>query len=332
MVGIDEVARHAGVSTATVSRALSGRGRISPQTRERVRAAAADLGYVASAAASSLATGRTRNVGVLVPLLDRWFYSTVISAISSRLLPHDHDITLYNLTEDRAQRQRLFAQSLRRGRVDGVIALSRLESDEVAELLALDKPVVAVGPNPLLPALLVDDVAVGRAATQHLLGLGHRDIAYIGQSRGDESDVPAQRHRGFVQAMEDAGVPLRDELTLDGDFTIEGGRRVARDLLARARPTAVFAASDEMAVGVLLAAQEAELRVPGDLSVIGVDGHELSGVFGLTTIDQFPHRQGERAAELLLAELGEAVAAPPASLPFELVVRRSTAAPASSAR
>jgi len=156
-------------------------------------------------------------------------------------------------------------------------------------------------------------------------------------SAGDGFDVPAQRHHGYAQAMTDAGAPVHPGL--DGDFTIDGGRRAARELLAPSsaeaglagrgsRPTAILAASDEMAVGALLAAQELGLRVPEDVSVIGVDGHELSAVFGLTTIDQFPHGQGERAAETLLAELGEAVAAPPASLPFELVVRRSTAAPA----
>src|SRR5262245_47481554 len=118
MVSIDEVARQAGVSTATVSRALSGRGHVSDVTRARVETAAKALGYVVSASASSLASGRTRNIGVLVPYLDRWFFSTVLSGIASALMRRGYDITLYNLTADREARLSVFETFLRRQRVD----------------------------------------------------------------------------------------------------------------------------------------------------------------------------------------------------------------------
>lgn len=333
MVGIGEVARSAGVSTATVSRALSGRGPVSATTRARVLAAADRLGYVVSAAASSLATGRMRNVGVLVPLLDRWFYAQVLSGIATRLSPEGYDLTLYNLPDDHAPRRDVLARSLRRNRVDAVIALSVfLDDDEVAELQRLGKPVIAIGrQSPQLVALTVDDRAVARLATEHLLELGHTAVAHIGESRDqqEEAHVPTLRRRGFEQAMADAGIPVREDLFEPADFTIDGGYQAAGRLLDRAdRPTAIFAASDEMAFGAIFAARERGLRVPEDLSVVGVDGHEMSGFFALTTIDQFPHAQGERAAETVLAVLDSGSEPEPASLAFELVVRTSTAPPA----
>ena len=331
MTGIDDVARAAGVSAATVSRALSGRGRISDATRVRVRAAAAELGYVVSSAASSLATGRTANIGVVVPLLDRWFFANVLDGIASRLAPRGYDITLYSMSDDPDQRAGVLDVSLRRGRVDGLIVLSlALSEDEVDRLLSLGLPIVGLGATSgRLPVLRVDDSALARLATEHLLGLGHRRIAHIGFSLdGDPGfDIPSLRRHGFDAAMTDAGVAT--PLFAPADFTIDDGHRAAGALLDAADPpTAIFAASDEMAFGALFAARERGLDVPRDLSVIGVDGHEMSGFFGLTTIAQFPHAQGERAGEAVLRAIEEGTDAADQTLPFELVRRSSTAPPA----
>lgn len=334
MVGIDDVARRAGVSTATVSRALSGRGHVSASAKARVQEAADALGYVVSAPASSLASGRARNIGVLVPFLERWFFSTVLSGTAAELMRHGYDITLYSLAEDRELRRDVFATHLRRRRVDGVIAVSiELDDDEIDRLSALEMPVIAIGgPDPRLSTLTVDDVAVARLATRHLLQLGHSAIAHIGASPEYDLDfhVPAQRRRGFEQALADAGVDARHALFEPADFTIEGGFRAARRLLERpgSRPTAIFAASDEMAIGALLAARELGVRVPAELSVVGVDGHELGGFFRLTTVDQFPLGQGERAAAAMLAALECGRSPEPEALPFELTVRDTSASPA----
>lgn len=338
MVSIDEVARLAGVSTATVSRTLSGRGHVSAATRARVESAAHSLGYVVSASASSLASGRTRNIGVIVPFLDRWFFSTVLSGVAAALMRRGYDITLYSLTADREQRRSVFETFLRRQRVDGVIAISlELSADETARLLELNLPVIAIGgPNPALSTLTVDDLSVARVATEHLIALGHREIAHIGASPEFDLDfhVPTHRRQGFELALADAGIPTRPALYEPADFTIGGGFRAAEKLLDRAgeRPTAIFAASDEMAIGAILAARERGCRVPEDLSVIGIDGHELGGFFRLTTVDQFPLGQGERAADAILAELEarstEHPRSEPARLPYELIVRGSTARPA----
>jgi DNA-binding LacI/PurR family transcriptional regulator len=335
MVSIDEVARQAGVSTATVSRALSGRGHVSDAAKAKVEMAAKSLGYVVSSSASSLASGRTRNVGVLVPFLDRWFFSTVLSGIASALMRRGYDITLYNLTADLAERETIFETFLRRQRVDGVIAISiELGEAEIDRLLELDLPVIAIGgPNPRLTTLTVDDVSVARLATEHLLGLGHREIAHIGASHDFDLDfhIPTKRRQGFELALTDAGIPADSALYEPADFTIGGGFRAATRLLSTPdrRPTAIFAASDEMAIGAILAARELGFRVPEDLSVVGVDGHELGEFFRLTTVDQRPLEQGERAAEAIVAELQssstEVTPPEPGHLPYELVVRESTA-------
>ncbi len=327
MAGIDDVARAAGVSTATVSRALSGRGPVSTATRDRVLAAAEELGYVVSAAASSLATGRARAIGVVVPFLDRWFFSTVLAGISDALVREGYDITLYSVSADPAERRRVFDDHLRRRRIDAVITIAiEMDAAESALLRTLGVPVVSIGgPNPLLTTLTVDDRAVGRLATAHLIALGHRRVTHIGADPTIDagSSVPALRRRGFTETMDAIGA---DPVFEPADFTIEGGSAAAtRALRGDTPPTAIFAASDEMAIGAILAARELGLRVPADVSVIGVDGHELGRWFGLTTVDQFARGQGERAAEAALAELDGAEPAPGlGTLPFELVDRGST--------
>ncbi len=334
MVSIDEVAKLAGVSTATVSRALSGRGHVSSASRERVRSAAEALGYVVSSRASSLASGRTRNIGVIVPFLDRWFFSTVLSGVSSALMRAGYDITLYNITADADVRREVFATFLRRQRVDAVIAVSiELDDDETQQLTDLGLPVIAIGgPNPSLKTLTVDDLALARLATQHLLSLGHRDIAHIGANPEFDLDfhIPTQRRLGFEQALADAGLAANPTFLEPGDFSVDGGFRAAKQLLGRPgpRPTAIFAASDEMAIGALLAARDLGFHVPHDLSVIGIDGHELGEFFQLSTVDQFPMAQGERAAHAILAQLegdADAASAVTGELPFELIVRGTTA-------
>lgn len=350
MVGIDEVARLAGVSTATVSRALSGRGQVSVPTRARVEQAAKSLGYVVSASASSLASGRTRNIGVLMPYIDRWFFSTVLAGVAKALARRGYDITLYALTDDLQARSVMFDTFLRRGRVDGVIAVSiELGEHESHELAQLGIPIIAIGgPNPWLTSLTVDDIEVARLATEHLVALGHSEIAHIGASPEFDVDfhIPTHRRQGFEQALAEAGIPVRPAMFVPADFTIEGGFEAGRQLLTRTedRPTAIFAASDEMAIGAVLAARELGMRVPEDVSIIGIDGHELGRFFRLTTVDQFPQAQGERAAAAILAQLEltdpglttapvptvraeQAGAADPVprDLPFELVQRGTTA-------
>jgi len=336
MPGINEVAELAGVSTATVSRALSGNGHVSPATRERVKSAAVQLGYVVSSNASGLATGRTKNVGVVIPFLNRWFYSSVIEGAEQALLGHGYDLTLYNLSGGGDERRSVFEHFLLRKRVDAVIAISlELTADEVSRLLDMNKPIVGVGgPLPGVRTLSIDDVQVARLATEHLLSLGHITIAHIGGNKDLERDfhLPTNRRVGYESALEAVGIPIDPELFQAADFTMEGGYNAAKQLLGnpRKRPTAVFAASDEMAIGTILAARDMGLSVPEDISVIGIDDHELAEFFGLSTVAQFPAEQGRRAVEILMDQLHpgrQNLGGTNIPLDFELIVRRSTARP-----
>jgi LacI family repressor for deo operon, udp, cdd, tsx, nupC, and nupG len=343
MAKIQKVAELAGVSTATVSRALAGKSSVSPATKARVERAAKELGYVVSASASSLASGRTRNVGVVMPFLSSWFYMTVLRGAQRALSDAGYDLTLYHLDTnvgadlpagDNPRRKRLFEEFLRRKRVDALIAVSlELDSSELDSMRGLGKPVVGIGgPLPGVPTLSIDDHAIAKLATDHLLALGHREIAHIAGDPDFELDfhLPTTRRAGYEQALTAAGVPLNPLMVRSADFTIAGGYDATLQLLGdpRVHPTAIFAASDEMAIGAMLAARDLGREVPGDLSVVGIDGHDLAGFFGLTTVDQFPEVQGRQAVETLLhlLDAGDTLASNE-ELPYELVVRKSTSGP-----
>jgi DNA-binding LacI/PurR family transcriptional regulator len=332
--GINEVARLAGVSTATVSRALSGNGHVSVATKERVAAAAKELGYVVSSSASGLATGRTKNIGIVTPTLNKWFFSSVVQGAESALLANGYDLTLYNIGGGAEERRSVFEHFLLRKRVDAVIAISlELTATETTRLLDMNKPIVGIGgPLPGVRTLSVDDVAIARLATEHLLSLGHTLIGHIGGNKEYERDfhLPTNRRVGHEAALEAAGIPVDPELFQAADFTMSGGYQAAKQLFGnpRKRPTAVFAASDEMAIGTILAARDLGLEVPEDVSVIGIDDHELAEFFGLSTVAQFPERQGRLAVEVLMDQLHPArrtQGAHNTELPYELVVRSSTA-------
>ncbi|MET3902519.1 LacI family DNA-binding transcriptional regulator [Paenarthrobacter sp. 4246] len=335
MTGIKDVAERAGLSVATVSRALSGKGNVSPTSRERARAAASELGFVLSYHASSLASGRTHNVGLVVPSVHRWFFSAVIEGASAALLEAGYDLTLYNIGENPEHRRSVFNDFLLRKRVDAVIAVSlELSEAEIQQLHAMHRPIVGIGgPLPGASTIRIDDSAIARKATNHLLGLGHTKIAHITGNEAYDQDfhLPGTRRSGFEEAMNDAGCPVRPEWIVSADFTIEGAYAAARQLLASApdRPTAVFAASDEMAIGTILAARDFGLRIPDDLSVMGIDGHDLGNVLGLTTIDQDAKGQGALAVRTLLGAITKGLVLEPGDTehPTQLVVRSSTAVP-----
>jgi len=335
VTSIDDVARAAGVSTATVSRALRGLPNVSEPTRERIHRIADELGYVASSSASGLASGRTRTIGVAVPSVSRWFYTTVLEGVDAALREANFDMILYNLASRGGDRERAFHRSLLRKRTDALIAIGvDFSAAEREQLLSVGHPILAIGgPVPGIRNIGVDDRAVARLATEHLIGLGHRDILHLGgaDDEGLNKRLPVDRRQGFLDAMESAGLTVRDEWLLTGRFSPEVSREVMAEVFAAEgpRPTAVFASSDEMAFGVMLAAQQAGIRVPEDLSVIGIDDHDMSVSFGLTTMAQDPYLHGMLGARLLLDELRDGQPTRRTSLraDFELRVRGSTGPP-----
>jgi DNA-binding LacI/PurR family transcriptional regulator len=247
-----------------------------------------------------------------------------------------YDLLLYNLGGDREARRRVFRTHLLRKRVDAVLVLSLTPiADEVAALTKLDRPVAVVGATvPGWSSVRIDDDATARIAMRHLVDLGHRRIGYIGGSLEDQLDfaAPLDRLRGYRAAMREAGLRKDRSWEVIGDFTVRGGLAAMRLLLeADQRPTAVFAASDEMAVGAVHAVREAGLRVPQDISVVGIDDHEMAEFFELSTVAQPVHEQGQLAAKLLLDALASDPDRPakPQELivPTRLLVRKTTAPP-----
>lgn len=339
MAKIQKVAELAGVSTATVSRTLAGKASVTPETRARVEAAAKELGYVVSATASSLASGRTRNVGIVMPFLTGWFFTRVLAGAHATLADAGYDLTVYHLDVSDARgaaerRARLFDQVLRRKRVDAFIAVSLELSDaELDALHALDKPVVGVGGKLAgMPTLAIDDDAAMRLATQHVISLGHTVIAHIGGDPELDRDfkVGSARRAAYEATLREAGLEVNEHLVRTADFTMDGGYKAALQLLGdpTVAPTALVCASDEMAMGVLLAARDLGRAVPQDISVIGIDGHTLGEFWGLTTVAQNPEQQGKLAAQAILRALnGEEVPAEHSAVPIRLEVRRSTRAP-----
>ncbi|MBT2534458.1 LacI family DNA-binding transcriptional regulator [Arthrobacter sp. ISL-48] len=343
LAGIKEVADRAGLSIATVSRALSGKANVSAKSRQLAQAAAEELGFVPSYHAASLASGRNHNVGLVVPFVHRWYFSSVLEGVSTTLLDAGYDLTLYNVGDQPERRHSVLNDFLLRKRLDAVIAVALVLSEaEIKQLLAIHRPIVGIG-GALAGAstIRIDDARLARMAVDHLISLGHTRIAHL---TGDpelnrDFKLPGIRQRSFETAMKAAGLSVRPEWQVSADFTIQGAYASARRLLGTAeRPTAVFAASDEMGIGTILAARDFGLRVPQDLSVIGMDGHELGEVFGLTTIDQDARGQGALAAQLLLERLDAGAkqgarlsSGVPATVdreyPTEFVIRTSTAVP-----
>lgn len=336
MAKIDDVARLAGVSTATVSRALRGLPAVNEETRARVATAAATLGYVASPSASRLAGGRTGSIGVVVPWITRWFFATVVGAVEETLYQAGLDLLLYSLGGRAQTRRRLFRPETLRKRVDALILVAvPLTTGESAAMAQFALPGVCVSTGtriPGWPSIHIDDRATARTATEHLIALGHTRIAHISGNPSEELifTTHLDRQAGYRDALRKAGLEPDAALDVDTEFTLAGGARAVRELLRRGDPpTAIFASCDEMAMGAMQALREAGLRVPDDVSVIGIDDHDLAAVLGLTTVAQPAAEQGRRAAMTVLEPLvgGPAASLVPEALPTTLVVRDSTAPP-----
>jgi DNA-binding LacI/PurR family transcriptional regulator len=244
----------------------------------------------------------------VTPFINRWFYAEVIDGVESALIGAGYDLTLYRLTDDKEQRTALFKYFLVRKGVDAVIALTLFINDEeVQRLRSLGKPIVGVGGRiPNIATFSIDDVTTARRATEYLISLGHTKVMHVGgdQEKQLDFEVHSNRLAGFRQAMKAAGL-THDNDFLGDDFDLSGGYRSAMKALSNpsTRPTGIVAGSDEIAIGVITAARELGIRVPEDLSIIGIDGHPLGETFGLTTMNQHPARQGSMAVSQALAQL-----------------------------
>jgi DNA-binding LacI/PurR family transcriptional regulator len=334
-VTIRDVARHAGVSVATASRAINGMQIVSEQTRERIRAVSAELGFTPSPAARRLSLGRTMTVGVIVSYLTRPQAVERLRGIDEVFADGELDLIVYNV-ESVHKRDHYLQTVVDPHRHDGLLVVSLPPPPEsVAMLERAAVPVVFIDVHvpavSSMPRVVGDDVTGGALAVRHLLELGHSKIGLISDATEDPFGFTSSRDRkaGMLRELAAAGVEMPPHRVGHGEHDRYEARDLAlRMLRAADRPTAIFAASDTQALGVLAAAHEAGFNVPEDLSVIGYDDIEAADYVGLTTIRQRLIESGRRGAELLLREMPDRSVTPPVvSLRPELVVRSTTGPP-----
>lgn len=325
---IADVARGAGVSEATVSRALRNLPHVRAEVRQRVRDVAATLSYVADPNASRLASGRTKTVGLIARHLDTWYVSQVSTGLEDVLQPADQDLLISALSTPDRRRDLVAGTTNLNQRVDGVVVVDAFLGASWKRARG-ERPIIIVGECVDGEHTLgIDDEFGGSLAARHLVELGHRRLATIGSQsiRDLFSPVSRLRLKGFRRVVAEAGLESASEFL--GDYTIESGAAAARKMLAVApevRPTAVFCLSDEMAFGTLQVARELGIDVPGELAVVGFDGHSVAEAFGLTTVHQPVRDLGRRAAERMLGLLDNPKLSPGHEiLDVELRVRSST--------
>ena len=329
---IYDVARLAGVSTATVSRALNGTARIAPATQAAIAAAIDQLGFAPSTIARSLVTKSTQTIAFLLPDITNPFYAALVSGIQDSALARDHTMLLCT-TEGDPEREEQYLNLLRAKSVDGALVDGLvLPSDRIARFVREGFPIVCLDrdiDSRSIPLVQVDNRRGGRMAVEYLLGLGHTEIAHVTGVR--HLRISEDRLEGVRDAHKNAGVALDERSITEGNFTEEGGYEATRRLLDDHVPfTAVFAANDLSALGVVTALTQSGLRVPEDVSVVGFDDLRLAAYTSppLTTVHQPATEIAQRATEILIdLTHGMKVQTMRQLLPPKLVVRASTAPP-----
>ncbi|MDQ3399259.1 MAG: LacI family transcriptional regulator, partial [Deinococcota bacterium] len=324
MATVKEVAKAAKVSVATVSRVISGAGYVSPQLKERVQAAMATLSYHPSAVARSLRTQQTYNVGVLIPQIDHPFFSTLTFAIEGTLFKSQYRCFVCS-AEENPQKEEAYIDALLSQRVGGVILVPTGQQEAgVRRLLAQGVPVVLIDrdlPTVEVDRVLSDNYHGAAELTRHLVALGHRRLGVIGTS--ESSQAMSERLRGTRETLLEAGLEPAEPCLQAPLEQFGAGYETAIRLLARSpRPTAIMALTDVMAVGVMHAATDLGLTLPGDLSVTGFDDIPLAShvLPALTTVAQPLHAMGSAAAELLRKRMAGPGSAPERTvLPTRLV-------------
>jgi len=334
MVTIKDVARVAGVSPSTVSRALNDSPLIREETKERIRRIAEELGYERNELARGLVKGASGAIGLVIPDITNPFFAEVTRGVGEVAHARGYGVILCNTEED-PERERSYIGLLRRKRVDGLILTSVTAEDPYLKALARSKtPFVLVSRASQVvnaPYVGVDDRLGGRLAVEHLVELGHRRIGFIGGPPDVQSCV--DRLAAYEAVLDERGIPIRDEWIMFSDFTQSAGHRAARRLLGgKDRPSAVFAANDVVALGVLQAADELGIEVPEELSVVGYDDISYAALprIRLTTVAQPSFDMGRIAVEWLLSALeGGKTRRLYRLLTPKLVVRSTTAPPRS---
>lgn len=335
-VTIYDVARAAGVGISTVSRVLNENVNVSSRTRRKVLEAIEALGYKPNLMARNLSRSHMRTVGVVLSYLTNPFQVAVLQGIEQTLAESDVDLIIFNL--DSQDRRNTLLENLSEGRrSNGLIIVSFSPSAPFRERFQRYNIPIVITDNydEHLPSVYVDNVYGGYLATRHLIDLGHRRIAYIHDHfkapNGPDGNWPGlDRRKGYVQALGEANIEIDLSLIQEGNgHTRRRGREAGAALLSQAQPpTAIFAASDMLALGVLEHARNEGIQIPQDLAVVGFDDIELASFADLTTVRQPMHQMGSQAAKMVLELMnGTTPTESHHQLSLELVVRRSCGSP-----
>jgi LacI family transcriptional regulator len=328
MITIIDVAREAGVSYGTVSRVINDSPNVKDETRERVKEVIDRMGFVGNRNARSLVSGKSHVIGLLIPDLGTAYIGEIIRGIDLELESIHYNLMLYT-THRRETKESGYISSLIQSGVDGVILiLPRNPANYLEKLRALNFPYVLVdhqGIDDQGPAVGATNFQGAFDATEYLLQLGHKQIAFITGSM--DLGCSQERLNGFKTAMQKHSVPVTPEWVLEGDFEQSAGYDGASKLMSLSnRPTAIFASNDMMAFGVMNAVRDMGLKIPGDISVIGFDDvfQASQTMPGLTTIHQPLEQMGREATRLLVEMMAEREIKPgKVDLPTRLILRDS---------
>ncbi|WP_439133293.1 LacI family DNA-binding transcriptional regulator [Pseudomaricurvus sp.] len=332
MVSIKDVAKLAGVSIATVSRTLSKPESVADTTRDKVMVAVKKSGYVTNALASNFRRRRTNNVVVLVPDISNPFFSAVIQGIEIKASEMGYRILLGDTLQS-SEREQAYVQLVRQRQADGLICLGSEVPVASETNTRKSDPVVPVvmaceyiGP-PSVPSVVINNSLAAQEMVDHLLSLGHKRIGYINGPK--DSPLCEQRLAGYQAALANAGLPSKPSLIEQGDYSLGAGYEATCRLLKQhSKPTALFCASDEMAIGAMHAARDLGLDIPSQLSIAGFDDIDSATYCypPLTTVHQPRSDIGKMAMTLMLEALAETPALPKqVILPHQLMVRGSSA-------
>jgi LacI family transcriptional regulator len=321
-----DVADHAGVSPATASRILNGNTRVDPELRDRVQASVKALGYRPNRLARNLRLQRMDAIGVIVSDIENPHFGEMVNVIEGEAFRLGYRVLVCG-TNESSDKQSTYLRMLADEHVAGVVlSPSDPGASEITDLLDLGIPVVAFDrevADPRADTVIADNVAGLVQATQLLVKAGHTDIGYVGGRRGVETSI--ERLKGYQQAMRAAGLRPR---AVVGDFRIEGGRRAVDQLLASpSPPTAIVVANNLMTLGALRAARDADVRIPDELAIVGVDDPYWAEFVNppITSLAQPVAAMAREAVGMLLARIDGDVGPPRRSLhSFGLVVRASS--------
>ena len=308
-VTVYQVAEKAGVSISTVSRVLNSPDKVNEATRSRVLAAIDGLGFVPKAEAAARARRHTGRIGVLAPFFTYPSFVERLRGVANALADSPYELAIYNVDSSTRLVGYLASLPVTR-RLDGLIVMALPFDDAAADrLIANELPTVLVefSRDPF-PSIRIDDRAGGRMAAEYLIGKGHRRCGFVGDADVPDYAIPTSdwRLEGYREALTMAGLELPEACVAVAPHSMDNARRVAHRVLdAPEPPTAIFAASDTQAMGVLKAARERGVSVPQQLAVIGFDDVEIADYIGLTTIRQSLEESGRVAVDLLLARLAD---------------------------